>query len=394
FNLALVALGYDRQTLHIPLIGELSMLGVLNSLPILAGALSSLPLWWLMNRVGLRIALLIATVLATTALLGIALAAEPLLLLVGITLGGPSAVLFQISAAPLMMRISDTQSRDTLFSLNVGISIGVSGVGSLIAGLLPGLTSYLLHLAPQSAGTYQATFAVAAVVVLLSTTPLLILRVPAKTSHDPPGDLRSADSLIQIIVTRPWSTLQFLISPLLISCGAALLIPYLSLYFRQRYAAPDVSLGLIFAAVGIAAGATTLIAPQISARLGKPRSIVLTQTLATLCLLLLGMAPTLWAAAAIALLRGALMNMATPLYQAHAMEQTPEAARPVVIGLIGAAYAVGYVLGPTISAEVQRYYGFTPLFAATTACYSLAAIVNYMLFVRSRRKHQNKQPTI
>ena len=45
FNLALASLGYDRQTVRLPLLGVLSLLGVLNSLPVLAAALSSLPLW-------------------------------------------------------------------------------------------------------------------------------------------------------------------------------------------------------------------------------------------------------------------------------------------------------------------------------------------------------------
>ena len=190
--------------------------------------------------------------------------------------------------------------------------------------------------------------------------------------------------LLRALTAAPWATLRFLVSPLLISCGAALLIPYLSLYFRLRFGAPDALLGLIFAVVGIATGAATLLAPRLSARLGKPGSVVLTQALAIPCLLLLGLAPTLWAAAAVAVARGALMNMASPLYQAHAMEQTSDAARPAMIGLLGGAYSVGYIVGPTISAEVQRAYGFPPIFAATAACYCLAASANSLIFIRPR----------
>jgi len=175
-----------------------------------------------------------------------------------------------------------------------------------------------------------------------------------------------------------------MLSPLLISCGASLLIPYLNLYFRQRYGAPDAALGLIFAAVGVATGVATLAAPLLSRRLGKMGSVLLTQSLAIPCLLLLGLAPTLWLAAGIALTRGALMNMAAPLYDAYAMERTPEPARPIVIGLINGAFAAGYVIGPTVSAEVQRSYGFAPLFGATAALYGCAALANYLLFVRRR----------
>jgi predicted MFS family arabinose efflux permease len=176
-----------------------------------------------------------------------------------------------------------------------------------------------------------------------------------------------------------------MVSPLLISCGAALLIPFLNLYFRGRFGAPDATLGLIFAAIGVATGAATLAAPLLSRRLGKMGSVVLTQTLAIPCLLLLGLAPTLWLAAGVALVRGSLMNMASPLYDAYAMERSPEAARPIVIGLINGAFAAGYVVGPTVSAQVQRSYGFGPLFVATAAFYACAALANWLIFLRPRR---------
>jgi predicted MFS family arabinose efflux permease len=349
---------------------------------VLAAALSGLPLWWLVGRAGLRASLLLATALAAGSLLCVALWPEPLPLMFGAALGGAAGVLFQISAAPLMMRASGPGSRDLLFSLSAGIGIGVAGLGSLLGGLLPGLAARLLDLAPQSAGAYRATFAVAAGVALASAGPLLALRVPdAEDAPAAGGPARAAD-LLRGLAAAPWATLRFLVSPLLISCGAALLIPYLGLYFRLRYGAPDALLGLILAVIGVATGLATLLAPRISARLGKPGSVVLTQALAIPCLLLLGLAPWLWAAAAVAVARGALMNMASPLYQAHAMEQTAEPARPAVIGLIGAAYSAGYIVGPTVSAEVQRRYGFPPLFVATASCYALAALANYLIFLR------------
>ncbi len=381
FNLTLVALGYDRQTIRLPLLGKLSILGVLNSLPVLAAALSTPLIWWLVSRAGMRVSLLIATVLTAFSLLSLALWPTPLPLMLGIALAGPAALLFQISAAPLMMQASSAQSRDLLFSLSAGIEIGVAGLGSLVGGLLPGLAAHLLDLAPQSAEAYRVTFAVAAGVVLVSALPLLPLRVSIATDQAT-SPLSSADELLHSLVVTPWATLRFLVSPLLISCGAALLIPYLGLYFRLRYSTPDAILGLILAVIGVVTGLATLLAPRLSSRFGKPGSVVITQILSIPCLLLLGLAPVLWMAATVAVVRGALMNMASPLYQAHAMEQTPEAARPLVIGLIGGAYSVGYIIGPTMSAEIQRSYGFSPIFAATAACYCLAALANYLIFIR------------
>lgn len=183
---------------------------------------------------------------------------------------------------------------------------------------------------------------------------------------------------------RPWPLVWLLIPPFLISWGAALLIPYLNLFFKGRFAVSDGLLGLIFAGLNITTGAAALVGPAISARIGKIRTVALTQALSIPFLLALGFVPLLGPAVVAALARGALFNMGTPLYDAFAMERTEEAARPAVIGLINGAYSAGYLFAPAISTLVQERYGFAPLFLATTVCYGLAMLANYWFFVRGQ----------
>jgi MFS family permease len=395
YNLLMVELGYDVRTVTLPVVGPVSILGLLNSLPVLVAAVSSLPIWWLVSRVGPRPALAASALISAASLLGTALASEPLPLLIANAVGGPASVLFQVSAAPYMMRQSGPGERDALFSLSAGINIAVGGLGSLIGGLVPGLAAAALDLPTQSAATYRVTFVAAAALTAMAALPLLSVRATS-VEHDAgaeagratqqPSVADTVREQLRIVLRSALHALPFIISPLLISFGAALLIPYLNLYFRQRYGAPDAALGVIFAAIGVATGAATLAAPLLSRRLGKMGSVVLTQTLAIPCLLLLGVAPTLWIAAGVALVRGSLMNMASPLYDAHAMEHSPEGARPIVIGLINGAFAAGYIVGPAVSAEVQRRYGFAPLFVATASFYACAALANYLLFLRRPAK--------
>ncbi len=393
FNLAIPALGY-----------RITFLGLLNSIGMLASTLLALPIWWLVTRViGVQWALLASATLNSVALLTVALWPQAIPLLIGTALSGPAAVLFQISAAPFMMRHSSATERDFLFSLNAGINIGVAGLGSLVGGFLPGLAAQLFALPPQSAAAYRVTFAVAGLCVLLAIIPLLFVRGvnlrPATrtrlTERPLPPVVASnwfARCLAYVpepwrsMLRRPWPVIRFTLPPLVISFGAALLIPYLNLYFRQRYAVADSTLGIIFAAISIATGAATLAAPWFSARFGKMGSVALTQTLAIPCLLALGFAPLLAIAVLVAILRNTLMNMASPLYDAYAMEQSDEVLRPTVIGLINGAYSVGYIIAPRISTQVQEWYGFTPLFIATAICYTLAALLTYLLFVRHERQ--------
>ena len=400
FNLAIPALGYS-----------LRLLGLLNSVPMLVAALTTLPLWWLVTRaIALRTALLGSAVLQAAAILTVVLAPSPVYLLLGLALSGPAGVLFQVSAAPFMMRHSSPAERDLLFSLSAGLNIAFAGLGSLIGGTLPGLLAWWLAVPPQSGMAYRATFLLAGLCVLASSIPLLFIRPvpppPPSAAHPPAPTsgrferfrpavigarlranvrhpLRAIPDPWQGMLRHPWSVLRFMVTPLLISCGAALLIPYLNLHFRQRFALPDEVLGTIFAAVYISTGLATLAAPWLARRLGKMGSVAFTQALAVPCLLALGLTPLLSVAVALALVRGTLMNMAAPLYDAYAMEQSAEEARPTVIGLINGAFSLGYIFGPYVSVRVQEQFGFMPLFFITAGFYSLAAVLNYGLFARN-----------
>jgi MFS family permease len=406
FNLAILALGYPIR-----------FLGLLNTASIAVAALLSLPLWWLATRIGLRRALLASALFQAGGALLFALWPTPVPLFGAVALTGAAAVLFQVSAPPFMMRHSDPAARDHLFSANAAINLGFAGIGSLVAGGLPALFGRLLGVGAATGVVYRATFAVAAVGLLISLVPLLLIGERASSERAPATDAdqgdtgaegaapdpisssahpasrrlpRAISSLLarlpapwRVLLCRPWPLIMLLIPPFLISWGAALLIPYLNLFFRQRFAVADATLGLIFAGLNVATGVAALIGPLLSIRIGKIRTVVLTQALSIPFLLVLGFVPLLGVVVGAALARQALFNMGSPLYDAFAMERTAEDVRPTVIGLINGAYSIGYLAAPTISTFVQERYGFGPLFVATMACYGLAVLSNYWFFVRN-----------
>src|SRR5262245_21122414 len=164
FNLAIGALGYPR-----------TFLGLLNTVSIGVAAALSLPLWWLAARIGLRLGLLTAAGLSAVSALIFALWPAPTPLLISSALSGGAAVLFQVSAPPFMMRHSDAESRDHLFTANAAINLGLAGVGSLVAGGLPTLFGRWLGVGAESALAYRATFLVTALGLLLSLVPLLLI---------------------------------------------------------------------------------------------------------------------------------------------------------------------------------------------------------------------------
>jgi predicted MFS family arabinose efflux permease len=399
YNLTIDALGYERI-----------FLGRLETTSRLVALLLLLPLWWLVHRIGLRQALLLSAGLQAASMLTVALwpAAAPLLLASAAT--GPAAVLFQVSAAPLMMAHSGSAERDTLFSLNAALNIGVAGVSKWLGGMLPALLASWLDVTTNSALAYRATFGVVGLLLVVAILPLLLIprrapeqpdseRTPVTELDEPPATAPRtglAEAFARLlaplarrmpepwrsVLSEPLALLLLLLPPLVISFGAALLIPYLNIFFAERYAAGNSDLGLIFALSDLAAGLAMLAAPLLAGRLGKIGAIALTQLLSIPFLLLVGFAPGLPVAGAALVLRSGLFNLGVPLYDAFAMERSRPAVRPVAIGLVNGAYAAGYLVAPTISTSVQQGVGFAPLFIATTCCYGAAALLMLALFRR------------
>lgn len=405
FNLAIVALDFPPFEV---LGQELTLLGVLGSLSVAVAGLTSLPLLWLINRIGFWWALVGNALLQAASMFIFALLPLPLPLMLAAALTGMGGVLFQVSSVPFMIRLSNEATRDHLFSANFAVNFGVSGLGRLLAGSLAVWFAQRFALAAGDVLTYRAIFAVAGAGLLLSLVPLLLIYRRSQQPQPPPAEqppptpdaaekpaarrdmiarlplLRALPEPWAGLLREPWPLLRLMLSPLLISCGAALLIPYLNLFFKARYAVADDTLGLIFAALDVTIGLAALAGPFLSIRIGKMPTIVLAQALSLPFLLSLGFVPLLGVAVGAALARAALFNMISPLYDAFAMERTEEALRPTVIGSINGAFAAAYVVMPLISTRVQQDYGFAPLFVATAVCYALATLANYWLFLHPR----------
>lgn len=394
YNLAVAALGYSR-----------GFLGVLQTVTQGTAALLSLPLWLSVQRLGLRRALAASAVLYAAGLLLFAALPQAASLIVSAACMGMAAVLAQVTAAPLMMRLSNDTTRDYLFSASAAIAIGLNGIGNFSAGFLADAVAYLLDVPSDSGITYRAVFAIAGIGALVSLPPLLLIREAERTSASPlsastapPVEtdalaerappwpalarpwFRRLPAPLHALMRKPALVVRFLLPPFLISWGAALLIPYLNLYFRERFGLDNRALGVLFAGFDVATGLAALTGPALAARLGKMRTVIVTRALGVPLLLLLGAASDLWLATIAALARVVASNMAAPLYDAYAMEQTEEHVRPFMIGLLGAAYSAGFLIAPLISTFVQERYGFAPLFVATAALYALSVLATWWFF--------------
>jgi len=366
FNIYMLERGITRE-----------YLGIINSLPSLTGLLLGIPFGRLSDRIGRRRAIIIGIALSSLAFFGQVTFKQPALILLMSALTGIFNMFTIVSVSPLMMKLSDLNNRTLLFSLNYGLQTMAGAVGSLFAGQLPALFGNILHVGPTNAVAYQA---VLITTVLLGTTaliPISMMKEPQTPQTPSETDLRTTSPKSGL--TR--LTVKLAAPNFLIGIGAAILIPYMNVFFKDRFQISDSLLGLLFSLSSLFIGVGSLIGPRLTTRLGgKIRTVAFTQLASVVFMLMIGFIPSLWVAGFAFLMRAALMNMSAPLYSAFCMEQTPERQQGFVSSVLNVAWQVGWSAGPYLSGLVQVRYGFAPLFVTTTVLYLLAVSVMWRFF--------------
>jgi MFS family permease len=366
FNLYVVSQGYSR-----------SFLGELQSLPNLIALLSALPAGVLVDHIGRKRALLLANLGRTLATLGIVLAPGAGWLRLSMITFGVSQSLWMVSAAPFMMENSAEEERNALFSANFGLQTLVGFGGTLVGGYLPTVFGNMLGVDVESPAAYGATMAVTVVLSAFALIPVFMIK------EQPRSAAARAQSLL------PWRNIgdrrlvARIIGPnVIISMGAAILIPYMNLFFKETFPISDKVLGTLFAVSSVITGLATLASPILADRWGRIRSLVFTQLASIPFLLLIGFSGSFWVSGIAFWVRAALMNMGNPLYSAFAMEQVQERERATVSGLMGMSWNLGWTIGPFLSGYMQEHpnIGWQPIFVITCVLYVVASLLEKVFF--------------
>ncbi len=267
----------------------------------------------------------------------------------GLLFMGAAGLLVQGVAPALAASLLPEGQRVGFYSLQAALSTATGFMASLLAGLLSD------WMGPRFVLLWAWPF-------FLLSWPLVRGLPEARGRARPLGPIRFG----------LW--LRYLLPQLLVAFGAGLVIPFLNLYLRAKFGLSYGAVGLLFALSSLATALAMLLQPWLVARLGKVRAIVLVQALSLPFLAALAWAHWLPLVAIALLVRGALMNAATPVYTALITERLPEGEWSGFLILEGALWSLLWALASLLSGSLQEAWGlaaFHFLFATTLLLYAL-----------------------
>jgi DHA1 family tetracycline resistance protein-like MFS transporter len=161
--------------------------------------------------------------------------------------------------------------------------------------------------------------------------------------------------------------------------GFGIVIPVLPFYVEgTKFNATPRAVGLLFASYSIMQLIFTPVLGRLSDRYGR-RPVLLVSLVGTgVGFLVLGLATTLWMLFAGRILDGITGgNISTA--QAYIADVTPPQDRAKGMGLVGAAFGLGFIFGPAIGGILSRWGIGVPFFFAAALAFSNAVLLYFTL---------------
>lgn len=177
---------------------------------------------------------------------------------------------------------------------------------------------------------------------------------------------------------------RFMLAQLLTGLGSGLVVPYLNLYFTNRFDVSLTSMSILISLGQLMTIVSMLLGPALAARIGTVRAVVAFQMLSLPFLLLTGFTNVLLVASISFLFRQALMNAANPLQSSIMVDRVSDKRRSIANSLMQTVFMLGWAtMGPVQSYLVTSYgtyWGYAITFSITGVLYIASSMLYYFMF--------------
>lgn len=346
--------------------------------------LVAIPAAWLLARRPARPVFVAASAVGGLAYMALPFVREPAALMALNGVAGFAMTLHYVAIAPFLFRHADVDERAQTFGVAEAVRTMAAVVGAFLAG------RFVAGWQQSLGGEVVATgWAIAAAGATAASASFLYARI-----QDKPSELAADVALLPVMRKHKGLVFRFAMPQFLIAMGAGFCIPFLPLYFKDRFDMSPGAWGNLFASGQVMMSAGFLLTPVILRRLGFVKSIVAVELASIPFFLMLAYTGSLYLAMFAFLMRGALMNSTHPIHKNFLMRATPPGVREVQNGINATVWGIGWVVGPLLAGRVLdgTSNNYAILMLSTVAIYLCAATLNWTLLGPVERNNLKDEP--
>ncbi|MFV8826568.1 MFS transporter [Alkalihalobacterium sp. APHAB7] len=370
YNYYIRELGYDDQ-----------VNGKVIAMTAMASAIFLLPAGIMSDKVGRKKVILVGAIFASVTMLSRSVIEAESLLLVSAFATGIFMSFIQVSSIPLLAENSTEKQRVHLFSFNFALIMVANVIGNALGGTLSDVLQALFSL--SALWSVRITLLVGSIFFFTSLIPIMKINEERKLKTE-----KTAASSFKNIFKTQKSGLKmialFAIAQLIIGFGSGLVIPYLNIYFTDRFEISKSLVGIILSLGQAMTAVAFMIGPAVVKRFGEVRAVVILQLASLPFLLLTAYTENLWLAVIGFLFRQALMNAGNPIQMSLMMRSVDDSIKGLANSVGQMVFQLGWaVMGPvsmTLVMMYGAYHGYAIVFTITGCLYLIGSVYFYLVF--------------
>ncbi len=357
-------------------------IGLVASSRAIGMTIMAIPVAVILSKVRLK-----PILLATVAIFGFfsvfIVTVDQLILMVGFgVLSGMAFAFYRVAGGPFFMRNSTTKERTHLFSMSFGVMILAGMIGSLAAGKT---AAYLTGVTGDLVVAYRYTLLGGIGLSALALAPFAFIKALPPSAEE--NRIVFSEERFK---ARGMFYFKITLANLIIGVGAGLVIPFLNLYFRDRFGLSADTIGYYFFLVHVSMLAGSLSGPLLAQRYGLVRTVVFTQLASIPFMFVLSYSWVLWLAVAAFIVRGGLMNLGVPIVTNLAMELSDKDEQGLVNALLMVSWTGSWMVSAALGGELIEKYGYTVAMNITIVLYIASSLVFYWFFRSSEERRDER----
>ena len=292
------------------------------------------------------------------------------LLLVSSALLGLGGIVATSSGAALLADATEARARSSRFGQQIALGTMAAFAASVIAGGLAAPVARYLGAAEGDALTLRALVALGGVVGAASAIPILLIRDVAVP--------RTTTARIGRLIAR-FAAVEFVFG-----LGAGSFIPFINLFFADRFALDFRAIGVALGVIAVAGSFGALVHGRIVAsRLGAVRSVAAVVVTSLPFALLAGLTGSVYVAAVALAARALLMFGTQATWSAYQLSSFTPAERAAANATLALTWNIAAAIASSLSGAIRGALGpdgFTVNVLVLVGCYLVAAVLQFALF--------------